>query len=157
VCEDHVCVLYHLLELLSLKHFQVSVIIVIRANEYSLAGGITRNFLNNFLHYSLFWAPAMILFCRSYILLLPDKLPLNMLLYEGVSKSFWTELITKCTITTINTYWEVTQRVMVAKFTRLTHKIVIQLHLVTESHTICSSHSRQPFQKLLVTPSYVMI
>jgi hypothetical protein len=47
----------------------------------------------------------------------------------------------------------VTQRVMVAKLTRLTHKIVIQLHLVAESCTICSSRSRQPIQKLLDTPS----
>jgi len=32
---------------------------------------------------------------------------------------------------------------MVAKLTRLTHKIAIQLHLVAESCTIFSSHSRQ--------------
>jgi hypothetical protein len=37
----------------------------------------------------------------------------------------------------------------VAKLTRLTHKIVIQLHLVAKSGTICSSCSRQPIQKLL--------
>jgi hypothetical protein len=43
---------------------------------------------------------------------------------------------------------------MVAKLTRLTHKIVIKLHLVAESCTICSSHSRQPVQKLLDTPKY---
>jgi len=43
---------------------------------------------------------------------------------------------------------------MAAKFTRLTHKIVIQLHLVTESCTIWSSHSRRPVRKLLDTPSY---
>jgi hypothetical protein len=30
---------------------------------------------------------------------------------------------------------------MVAKLTRLTHKIAIQLHLVAESYTICSSRS----------------
>jgi hypothetical protein len=46
-------------------------------------------------------------------------------------------------------------RVMVAKITRLTHKIAIQLHLVAESCTICSSHSRQPVQKLLDTPLYI--
>jgi hypothetical protein len=32
---------------------------------------------------------------------------------------------------------------MAAKFTKLTHKIAIQLHLVAESCTICSSRSRQ--------------
>jgi len=41
-----------------------------------------------------------------------------------------------------------------AKLTRMIHKIVIQLHLVVESYTICSSHSRWPVQKLLDTPSY---
>jgi len=45
------------------------------------------------------------------------------LLYEDVSKSFWTESITKCMLTTINTCSEATQRVMVAKLTRLAHKI----------------------------------
>jgi hypothetical protein len=37
---------------------------------------------------------------------------------------------------------------MAAKFTRLTHKIAIQLHLVAESYTICSSRSRRPVRKL---------
>jgi hypothetical protein len=31
----------------------------------------------------------------------------------------------------------------------------IQLHLVAESCTICSSHSRRPVRKLLDTPSYM--
>jgi hypothetical protein len=39
---------------------------------------------------------------------------------------------------------------MAAKLTRLTHKIAIQLHLVAESCTICSSGSGRP-----VRPSYV--
>jgi hypothetical protein len=43
---------------------------------------------------------------------------------------------------------------MVAKLTRLTHKITIQLHLVAESCTIYSSCPRQPVQKLLDTPLY---
>jgi hypothetical protein len=43
---------------------------------------------------------------------------------------------------------------MAAKFTRLTHKIGIQLHLVAESCTICSSRSRWPVRKLLDIPSY---
>jgi hypothetical protein len=46
---------------------------------------------------------------------------------------------------------------MVAKLTRLTHKIAIQLHLVAESYTICSSHSMQPVQKLSDTSSYVLV
>jgi hypothetical protein len=36
-------------------------------------------------------------------------------------------------------------------------KIVIQLHLVAESCTICSSRSRRPVRKLLDTPSYLDI
>jgi hypothetical protein len=44
---------------------------------------------------------------------------------------------------------------MAAKLTRRTHKIAIQLHLVADSCTICSSRSRQPVRKLLDTPSYI--
>jgi hypothetical protein len=51
-------------------------------------------------------------------------------------------------------HWEATQRVMVAKVTRLTHKIAIQLQLVAESCTIWSFCSRQPIWKLLNTLSY---
>jgi hypothetical protein len=72
----------------------------------------------------------------------------------GVSEYFRTESITNYTLTTINTRWEATQRVMAAKLTTLTHKIVIQLHLVAESSTICSFRSRRPVRKLLVTTSY---
>jgi len=43
---------------------------------------------------------------------------------------------------------------MVAKLTRLTHTIVIQLHLVAESCTIYSSCSKWPVWKLLDSPSY---
>jgi len=43
---------------------------------------------------------------------------------------------------------------MPAKLTRLTHKIAIQLHVVAESCTFCSSPSRRPVRKLLETPSY---
>jgi hypothetical protein len=43
---------------------------------------------------------------------------------------------------------------MATKLTRLTHKIAIQLNLVAESCTICSSHSRRLIQKLLDTLSY---
>jgi hypothetical protein len=57
-------------------------------------------------------------------------------------------------LTTINTHWGATQRVMAAKLTRLTHKIAIQLHLVSESCTIRSSRSRWPVRKLLDATSY---
>jgi hypothetical protein len=60
----------------------------------------------------------------------------------------------KYTLTTIN-IWEAALRVMVAKLTKLTHKIVMQLHLVAQSYTIRSSCSRQPVQKLLDMPSYI--
>jgi len=36
----------------------------------------------------------------------------------------------------------------------MTHKIEIQLDLVAESCTICSSRSRQPVRKLLYTSQY---
>jgi hypothetical protein len=74
--------------------------------------------------------------------------------YESVSKSFRTESITKYTLTTINTRWEATQRVMAVKLTRLTHKIVIQLQLMAESCTICSCRSRRPVRKCLGTSLY---
>jgi hypothetical protein len=43
---------------------------------------------------------------------------------------------------------------MAAKLTRLTHKIAMQLHLVTENCTICSSRCRRPVRKLLYKHSY---
>jgi hypothetical protein len=46
---------------------------------------------------------------------------------------------------------------MAAKLTRLTHKVAIQLHLVVESCTICSSRSTRPARKLLHTPSYYVV
>jgi hypothetical protein len=42
---------------------------------------------------------------------------------------------------------------MAVKLTRLTHRIAIQLHLVAESCTICSSRSSRPVRKLSDTPS----
>jgi len=48
-------------------------------------------------------------------------------------------------------------KVMVAKPTRLTHKVAIQLLLVAENCTICSSHFRRPVWKLLDTPSYTRV
>jgi len=44
---------------------------------------------------------------------------------------------------------------MAIKLIRLTHKIAIQLYLVTESCSIFSSRSRWLFRKLLDTQSYV--
>jgi len=41
---------------------------------------------------------------------------------------------------------------MAAKLTRLTHKIAVQLHLLTESCIICSYRSRRPVRKLSGTP-----
>jgi hypothetical protein len=73
----------------------------------------------------------------------------NFISYEDDSKSFRTESITKYTITTINTCREATQRVVAAKLIRLTHKIAIQLHLVAESCTICSS-SPETFGRILL-------
>jgi hypothetical protein len=43
---------------------------------------------------------------------------------------------------------------MASKLTRLTHRIAIQLNLVAESCTICSSRSRPPVPKLLDIPSF---
>jgi hypothetical protein len=68
-------------------------------------------------------------------------------IYEGVPKSFRTESITKYMLTTINTRWEATRRLMAAKLTRLTQNS-------DESCTICSSHSRRSVRKLLDTLSY---
>jgi hypothetical protein len=79
----------------------------------------------------------------------------SFVLYECVSKSLRTEAIKKYMLTTINTCWEATQRVMEAKRVGLTYKIEKQLHLVAESCTICSSRSRWPVRELLDTLSYV--
>jgi hypothetical protein len=70
--------------------------------------------------------------------------------YEGTSKSFRTESITKKITTTINTRREATQRIMAAKLTRLTHKIAIQLLLVAESCTIYSYRSRRPVREFWI-------
>jgi len=55
--------------------------------------------------------------------------------YEGVTKRFRTESITKYKLRKINTRSEATQRVMAVKRTRLTHKIAIQLHPVADLAT----------------------
>jgi hypothetical protein len=55
---------------------------------------------------------------------------------RGCIQKFPDWVITKYTLTTINTSWEATQRVIAAKLTRMTHKIAIQLHLVAESFNI---------------------
>jgi len=41
---------------------------------------------------------------------------------------------------------------MAAKLTRLTLKVAIQLHVVAESCTICSSRSRRPIRKFWIHP-----
>jgi len=45
---------------------------------------------------------------------------------------------------------------MAVKLTRMTHKIAIQLQLVAEICTICSSRSRRPVRKLLYTLWYTI-
>jgi hypothetical protein len=45
---------------------------------------------------------------------------------------------------------------MVAKLTRMTHKIAIQLHIVAESCIICSSRSRRTVRKNFDKPSYYL-
>jgi hypothetical protein len=74
---------------------------------------------------------------------------------RGSIQKFPDESITKYTLRKINTRCEVTQMVMAVKLTRPTHKMWIQLHLVAESCTICSSCSRRPIRKLLDTPSCI--
>jgi len=59
-------------------------------------------------------------------------------------------------LTTINTHSEETVSVMAAKLNRLTQKIAIQLHLLAEGCTICSSRSRWPVRKRLDTPLYTL-
>jgi hypothetical protein len=71
-------------------------------------------------------------------------------MYEGVSKSFRTESMTKYTLTFGITCWEATWRVIATKLIRLTHKIAIQLHLVAESCTSFSSLSRRPVRKIWI-------
>jgi hypothetical protein len=77
--------------------------------------------------------------------------------YEGVSKSFRTEYKTKYMLTFDITCCCPLQRVMVAKLTKLSHKIVIQLHLVAKSCTICSFCSRWQVWKLVDTPPHIML
>jgi hypothetical protein len=72
--------------------------------------------------------------------------------YNVVSKNFRTELMKKYTlIFGITRCWPL-ERVIAVRVTRLTHKIAIQLHLMAESCTICSSRSRRSVRKLLDTP-----
>jgi len=75
----------------------------------------------------------------------------------GCIQKFSDWVVTKYTLTIGITRWEATQRVIAAKLTRLTHKIGMQLHLVKEICTVCSSRSRWPVRKLLDTPSYFIM
>jgi len=74
-------------------------------------------------------------------------------IYEGISKRFRTESITKYTLTFGITRCCPLQRVMETKLTRLTHKIVTQLHQLAESCATCCYCSRRPVRKLMHTPS----
>jgi hypothetical protein len=71
---------------------------------------------------------------------------------RGCIQKFPDWVIMKYTLTFGITRWEATWRVIAAKLTRLTHKIAVQLHVVAESCTICSSRSRRPVRKLLNNP-----
>jgi hypothetical protein len=102
-------------------------------------------------HYAAFPSLPLLPSSRLGPNILLSTLFSNISIYEGVSKSFRTESIKKYTLTTINTSREVTQRVMTAKLTRMTHKIAIQLHLVAQSCTICSSRSRRPVFPCLIS------
>jgi len=56
-------------------------------------------------------------------------------------------------LTKINIRRGATQGFMAVKVNRLAHKIAIQLHLVTESSTVCCPRSWRPVRKLLDTTS----
>jgi hypothetical protein len=71
--------------------------------------------------------------------------------HEDVSKTFRTESINEINNNKHSVRSNI-QRVMAAKLTKVTHKIAIQLHLVAESCTICSSRSRQPAGNFLIHP-----
>jgi hypothetical protein len=74
--------------------------------------------------------------------------------YEGISKSFRTESITKHTLTTIKLVQKQHKGLWLQNSLDRLKKIAIQLHLVAESCTICSFRSRRPVRKLLDTPSH---
>jgi len=76
--------------------------------------------------------------------------------YDCVCRGFRTESIRKCTFTKIKSRREATQRIVTGKLTRLAHKIVLQLSLLVESCTICSSSSRRSVRELLDTHSYMI-
>jgi len=46
---------------------------------------------------------------------------------------------------------------MVVNLIKLTHKTAIQLRLVAESCTICTSRAKRLVRKLLDTPSYISV
>jgi hypothetical protein len=127
-------------------------------------GVLIFDFLFPFLHFFLFltYSFLSLFLCLSVCLpaylpaCMPDPHPnTHIAIYEGVSKSFRTESITKYTLTFGITRYCPLQRVIAAKLPRLTHKIAIQLHLGAESCNVCSSRSRRPVRKLLDTPSYM--
>jgi hypothetical protein len=93
--------------------------------------------------------------CGSLLLSSHISINWNSRMYEGISKSLQTWVDNEITI--MNTHWEATQMVTATKLTRLTHKIAIQLPLVAESCTICSSRLRWQVRKLLDIPSYTML
>jgi hypothetical protein len=106
--------------------------------------------------------PYFINVCSPFIMKVTElevnpcpKIKTGMWKYEGVSKRFRTESMSKYMVTTINTHSEATQRATAEKLNRLTHKIAIQLHLVAETCTIYRSRSKRPVRELLDTPSKI--
>jgi hypothetical protein len=87
----------------------------------------------------------------NFLSLIDDN---RIIIVRGCIQKF-PDWVDKYTLAKINTRWEAIRSVMAAKLTRLTHKIAIELHVVAESCTICSSRSRRSIRKLLDTPSYM--
>jgi hypothetical protein len=123
----------------------------VRINELSVITILWYVFIHFISHWNRLW--VILGFLTSYILCASY---IWLKWYKVIPKSFRTESITKQT-TTINTRWEAAQRVMAAKLTRLTHKIAVQLHLVAESCTICSSRFRWPVRELFDTRSHFFV
>jgi hypothetical protein len=124
---------FNLTNLLLLNKDQLSDCTVIHLNTFHIFLHRTslRHILIFLQHESIFpkcLRPFMHFVFLAFILHLP---PLHIWSVRGCIQKFPDWVVTKYTLTTINTRWEATQRVMAAKLTKLTHKIAIPFHLVT--------------------------